>query len=291
MQFPAGLDIDIVSTYGQLANDGAQFLAVAALLYAIGRLIVVPAVRWALSRTATNKTVASALTSAVHLLSVVFAVVIGASVAGFRGALAGSTLLAAGITLAVGLAAQDVLGNFVAGAFIVTDPDLNVGDVIAWNGMQGTVVDIDLRVTRIRTPDNERIIVPNTALATSAVTNQTSTGPIGISYQFGVSYEDDIETVQAIIENAARDLDHVSEKPAPTAKVSDLASTAIILTGRIWIPNERRNRLASVRAAFIQQVQADCHAEGIDLSDTSQHELSGDIGVHDSARPTRERTE
>ncbi|WP_336329910.1 MULTISPECIES: mechanosensitive ion channel family protein [unclassified Haloarcula] len=291
MQFPVGLDTDIVSAYGQLATDGAQFLAVAALLYAIGRLVVVPAVRWLLSRTETNKTVASALTSAVHLISVILAVVIGASVAGFRGALAGSTLLAAGITLAVGLAAQDVLGNFVAGAFIVTDPDLNVGDTIAWNGMQGTVVDIDLRVTRIRTLDNERIIVPNTALATSAVTNQTSTGPIGISYQFGIGYDDDIETAQAIIENAARDLDHVSEKPAPTARVSDLASTAVILTGRIWIPNERRNRLASVRAAFIQQVQTDCRAEGIDLSDTSQHELSGDIGVHDSVGPAHERTE
>jgi len=251
----------------------------------------VPAARWALSRTATDKTVASALTSTVHLISVILAVVIGASVAGFRGALAGSTLLAAGITLAVGLAAQDVLGNFVAGAFIVTDPDLNVGDNIAWNGMQGTVVDIDLRVTRIRTLDNERIIVPNTALATSAVTNQTSTGPIGISYQFGIGYDEDIETVQAIIENAARDLDHVSEKPAPTARVSDLASTAVILTGRIWIPNERRNRLASVRAAFIQQVQEDCHAEGIDLSDTTQHELSGDIGVHDSVEPAGDRTE
>ena len=149
MQFPASLDVDIISMYGQLAADGAQFLAAAALLYAVGRLVVVPAVRWALSRTATNKTVASVLTSAVHLPSVVFAVVIGASVAGFRGALVESTLLAAGITLTVGLAAQDVLEKFVAGAFIVTDPDLNVGDVIAWNGMQGTVVDIDLRVTRI----------------------------------------------------------------------------------------------------------------------------------------------
>jgi len=290
MQFPGGLDVDIVSTYGQLATDGAQFLAVAALLYAIGRLIAVPAARLALSRTATDKTVASALTSAVHLLSVILAVVIGASVAGFRGALAGSTLLAAGITLAVGLAAQDVLGNFVAGAFIVTDPDLNVGDTIAWNGMQGTVVDIDLRVTRIQTPDNERIIVPNTTLATSAVTNQTSTGPVGISYQFGVGYEDDIETVQAIIENAARDLDHVLENPAPTVRVSDLSSTSVVLTGRVWIPNARRNRMRAVRSQFIQRVHEACRAEGIELSDTSQHELSGDIGVHDGVEAADEST-
>jgi small-conductance mechanosensitive channel len=264
MQFPAGLDIDIVSTYGQLATDGAQFLAVAALLYALGRLIAVPTARWTLSRTAIDKTLASALTSTVNLLSFILAVVIGASAAGFRGALAGSTLLAAGITLAVGLAAQDVLGNFVAGAFIVTDPDLNVGDTISWDGMQGTVVDIDLRVTRIRTPDNERIIVPNTALATSAVTNQTSTGPIGISYQFGVGYDDDVEAVQAIVENAARDFDHVLDKPEPTARASDLSSTSVVLTGRVWIPNARRNRMAVVRSAFVQRVHEACRAEGID---------------------------
>ncbi|WP_276250112.1 mechanosensitive ion channel family protein [Haloarcula rara] len=98
-------------------------------------------------------------------------------------------LVAAGLTVAVGLAAQDVLGNFVSGAFIVTDPDLNVGDTIEWDGKRGVIVDIDLRVTRVRTPNNERIVVPNTELATGTVTNRTSTGPIGVSYEFGIPYE------------------------------------------------------------------------------------------------------
>ncbi len=86
-----GLDIDIVSTYGQLATVGALFLAAAALHYAVGRPSSSGGPVGAVAD-GDDQTVASALTSAVHLLSVVFAVVIGASVAGFRGALAGSTL-------------------------------------------------------------------------------------------------------------------------------------------------------------------------------------------------------
>ncbi|GGN93391.1 mechanosensitive ion channel family protein [Haloarcula pellucida] len=285
MQFSGTFPGDITETYVQLANDGAEFLAVAVLLYTIGRLVVVPGVRWGLERSQFNRTVVSALVSATHLLVVVVTVVVAASLAGFRGSLAGSTLIAAGITVAVGLAAQDVLGNFVSGAFIVTDPDLNVGDTIEWDGKQGTVVDIDLRVTRVRTPDNERILVPNTTLATTAVTNHTSTDPVGVSYEFGVDYDADLDEVEAIIRNVARDLDHVREKPAPSVAVSELTSSSVLLIGRVWLPVERKNRALSVKSAFVRGVHEACRAEGIDLSETPHTELSGEVTVHDSGAP------
>ncbi|WP_324663747.1 mechanosensitive ion channel family protein [Haloarcula sediminis] len=281
MQFPGASGVDIVSVYAQLAEDGATFLAVVALLYAVGRLLVVPGVRWGLERSALNRTVQSALVSGVHLLVVVSSVIVGASTAGFRGSLAGTTLVAAGITVAVGLAAQDVLGNFVSGAFIVSDPDLNVGDTIEWEGKRGTVVDIDLRVTRVRTLDNERIIVPNSELATTAVTNQTVTDPVGISYQFGVDYETELDEVQGIIRNVARDLDHVAERPRPTVAVDELTASSVLVVARIWLPIERKNRVPAVRAAFIRNVHEACRAAGIDLSEDSGTELSGEVTVHE----------
>lgn len=283
MQFPGAPGIDIVSVYAQLAEDGATFLAVVALLYAVGRLVVVPGVRLGTERTQVNRTVQSALVSSVHLLVVVVSVAVGASTAGFRGSLAGTTLIAAGITVAVGLAAQDVLGNFVSGAFIVSDPDFNVGDTVEWNGKRGTVVDIDLRVTRIRTLDNDRIIVPNTELATTAVTNETVTDPVGISYTFGVDYGADLDKVQGIIRNVARDLDHVAERPRPTVAVDELTASSVLLVARIWLPVERKNRVPAVRAAFIRNVLEACKAAGIDLSEDSGTELSGEVTVHEPA--------
>ena len=279
MQIPGGPSIDIVSVYAQLAEDGATFLAVLVVLYGAGRLLVVPGVRLALDRSQFNRTAQSALVSGTHLLVVAVSVLVGASVAGFRGSLAGTTLLAAGITVAVGLAAQDVLGNFVSGAFIVGDPDLNVGDTIEWDGKTGTIVDIDLRVTRVRTLDNERIIVPNTELATSAVTNRTTTDPVGISYEFGVDYEADIDEVQEIIRNVARDLDHVSERPKPSVATTELTAASVILTARVWLPVERKNRVPLVRSTFIREVHEACKAEGIDLSESPHTELSGEVTV------------
>jgi small-conductance mechanosensitive channel len=281
MQIPGVPTEDIVSVYAQLATDGAQFLAVLALLYGLGRLLVVPAARWALTRSRFNRTVQSGLVSATHLLVVVVSILVGANTAGFRGGLAGSTLIAAGITVAVGLAAQDVLGNFVSGAFIVSDPDLNVGDSIEWDGNSGTIVDIDLRVTRVRTPNNDVIIVPNTTLATTAVTNETSTDPIGVSYEFGVGYGADIDEVTAVIRGVARDLDHVAEKPEPTVAVSELTANSVILNARIWLPIERKNRALSVRSAFIRGVHEACREEGIDLSESVSADLSGELSVGD----------
>ena len=284
MQFPGAAGVD-TAAYAQLAEDGAAFLVVAAALYIVGRLLLVPAVRWGLARSGIDRTLESALGSVSHLVVVAVAVIGAAQAAGFRGALAGSTLIAAGITVAVGLAAQDVLSNFVSGAFIVTDPDLNVGDTIEWDGRRGVIVDIDLRVTRVRTPNNERIVVPNTELATGTVTNRTSTGPIGISYQFGIHYDTDVSALERIVRDVARELDHVVEKPEPIVGVSELGSTAVIVVGRVWIPNERRNRLPAVRSAFVQRVHEECRAAGIELSETTQHDLSGELAVHEPDAP------
>jgi small-conductance mechanosensitive channel len=277
MQLPfSGAD---ATAYAQLVEDGATFLLVAAVVYLVGRLVVVPTVRWGLARSGIDRTIESALGSVTHLLVVAVTVVAAASAAGFRGALAGSTLIAAGITVAVGLAAQDVLGNFVSGAFIVTDPDLNVGDTIEWDGKRGVIVDIDLRVTRVRTPDNERIVVPNSELATGTVTNRTSTGPIGVSYEFGIPYDTDVSALETIVRDVADELDHVVEKPEPIVGVSELGSTAVIVVGRVWLPNERRNRLPAVRSEFVRRVHEECLAAGIDLTETSQHAVTGELAV------------
>ncbi|WP_276272743.1 mechanosensitive ion channel family protein [Haloarcula litorea] len=283
MQSPQPLADSIPQAYVQLAEDGAQFLVAAAVVYAVGRLLVVPAVRWALGRAEVNPTLLSAVSSASHLGVVVFALAVGAGISGFTGALAGSTLVAAGLTVAVGLAAQDVLGNFVAGAFIVTDSDLNVGDTIVWDDRTGTIVDIDLRVTRVRTANNDRIVVPNTDLATSAVVNQTATDPVGIEHQFAVDPGADLDEVAGLVRNVARDLDHVAAKPRPSVEVTDLTAGSVVLTARIWLPIERKNRQPTVRSAFVRGVHDACLAEGIDLTAAPETELSGEVTIREPA--------
>jgi len=115
------------------------------------------------------------------------------------------------------------------------------------------------------TDERTDIIVPNAELVTPAVTNRTATDPVGISYEFGV----DRDEVQSIIHDVARDPDHVAERPGPTVAVEALTASSIVLVGHIRLPVERKNRVPTVRAAFVRTVHEACTAAGTDLSEDS----------------------
>ena len=85
-------------------------------------------------------------------------------------------------------AAQDVLSNFVAGICILQDWNFNIDDWIEWDDRAGFIEDIGFRVTRVRTFDTETVTVPNTELATAAVTNRMSNETLRISTTFGIGY-------------------------------------------------------------------------------------------------------
>ncbi|WP_372479482.1 mechanosensitive ion channel family protein [Halomicrobium sp. HM KBTZ05] len=271
----------LLDRYLEITLQAGEFLAVAATVYFLGRLVLLSGGDWLLARARVDPTFESALRSILHLLVGAVAVLVGAGVAGYRGELAGSTVLVAGITLAIGLAAQDVLSNFVAGAFIVQDPDLNVGDTIRWNDTEGLVRDIDLRVTRVQTPANATVLVPNSELATSAVTNLTSEDPQAIVHEFGIDYDEDVDRAGDEIVAAAEHVPRVRSVPSPSVEVVSLDDTAVVLTATIWLDRADRSQRATVQSQFLRAVHERFRAAGIDLTETTQHELSGAVRLAD----------
>lgn len=171
--------------------------------------MVEPTVRWVFNRQDFEQTLERALEKILRVVIVVGAIAVGASMAGFTAFLGGSALIVAALTLAVGFAAQDVLSNFVAGVFIVQDRNFDIDDWIEWDGKAGFIEDIGFRVTRIRTFDNETITVPNTELATNAVTNRMGNDTLRISYSVGIGYGDDIDETTRILTDAAADHDAI----------------------------------------------------------------------------------
>jgi len=268
----------LVRTYADLLANVAEFLLIAVTLYVVGRLLIDTVGEWALDRWRFDRTMADGLTSFLRLAVVLLAVVIGASAADFRGALAGSALVAGGVTLAVGLGAQDVLSNFVAGAFLVQDPDVNVGDRIRWGEEEGIIDGIDLRVTRIRTLNNEVIIVPNSELSTTVMTNLTAHDPVGFSYDFAVQHGEMREAMDVIL-SVAEEQEELLETPAPSVRVTDLLESEVVVTVRAFFSQELRSQRARIRTGFFQQVIERCHEEGIELNQSSIQELTGGITV------------
>jgi len=278
MQFGPDFLVDVLATYSNLLQNIVEFTVIALGLYVVGRALVETIGRVALQRSKFDETMADGVLSFLRLAVVLLAVVVGASAADFRGAFAGSALIAAGVTLAVGLGAQDVLGNFVAGAFLVQDPDVNIGDRIRWEDEEGIIIGIDLRVTRVRTLDNEIIVVPNSELSTTVVRNLTSHDPVGFSYEFAVQHDELDEAIETI-RTVADEYDELVETPAPTVRVTELLESEVVVTARAFFPVELRSQRSRIRTTFLQLVVERCMEDGVELNQSSMQELSGEIGV------------
>ena len=287
MQFGPEFLTDLFATYATLLENVVEFVVIALGLYVVGRAVVETAGRWSLERSKFDETMADGVLSFLRLAVILLAVVVGASAADFRGAFAGSALIAGGVTLAVGLGAQDVLGNFVAGAFLVQDPDVNVGDRIRWEDEEGVVTGIDLRVTRVRTLDNEMIVVPNKELSTTVVRNLTAHEPVGFSYEFAIQH-DEVGTAIETIRTVAEEYEELIETPAPTVRVTGLLESEVVVTARAFFPVELRSQRYRIRTTFLRRVVERCNEAGVELSQSSLQEISGELSVdpvEDEDRP------
>ncbi|MFB6173708.1 MAG: mechanosensitive ion channel family protein [Halobacteriales archaeon] len=270
---------ELVAKYALLFGQVGEFALVAAVLYLPGRFLAEPAVRWLLARRDLAPTVERTVEKLVRAGTAVGAVAVGAWAAGFGAFLGGSALIVAALTLAAGFAAQDVLSNFVAGVFIVQDPNFNIDDWIEWDDRAGFIDDIGFRVTRVRTFNNETVTVPNTELATTPVTNRMSNETLRIAYPFGIGYADDIDEATRILLEAAADHERILDDPEPSVRVGDLGDAAILLQARFWIDDPDREEFSATRSEYIRTVTERCRSAGIDLSTTSRHALSGELAV------------
>jgi small-conductance mechanosensitive channel len=253
------------------------FVVAFALIYWIGKSFMSRAVERGLEHRGFDKTIIDLAVSTTVVVVAVVAVALAATVAGFGVVLAAFATLSGALALAVGFAAQDLIANFVAGVFIIQDEPFTTGDWIEWSGNSGVVREVQLRVTKVDTFDNQLVTVPNSDLANAALINNQANDERRVSVGFGIGYEDDIEQARAaIIEEGSR-IEGVLEDPEPTAPVTELGDSAVVLQGRIWI-DPIEHSYGAVRARFLEAVKERFDAEGIDMPYPNT-ELSGGIEV------------
>jgi len=151
----------------------------------------------------------------------------------------GTALLAsAGVaSVVVGLAAQNTLGNIVAGVSLLMYRPFRVEDVVqvtAVSGLEtGTIESLTLGYTILKTFDNRRIVVPNSVMATQVTVNLTSRDPrVMLMLPLGVGYGSDLDRARAIVVDEARSHAHVQE--VVDCPVTQLGASAVTLTLRAW---------------------------------------------------------
>ncbi|WP_138004582.1 mechanosensitive ion channel family protein [Halalkalirubrum salinum] len=279
-----GISIDLqqfVPTILSAVTTTVIFLIVFLVVYRVGRSIMIRSVKNGLQRRNFDDTLIGFTVSMTVLVTAVFAVALAATVAGFGTVLAAFATLGGALTLAVGFAAQDLIANFVAGVFIVKDEPFTVGDWIEWDDNEGVVREIQMRVTKLDTFDNQLVTVPNSDLANAAIINNAANDRRRVSIDFQIGYDADINQARDVIIEEGTHIDGVLETPEPSAPVTELGDSAVILSGRLWIdPSESSYGVTT--AEFTERVKQRFDAEGIDIPYPNTA-LSGGVTVANTA--------
>lgn len=277
---PAQPAEEIAADYVPLVERAMWGVGTFLLVYLIGRLVVVRGVvRLVAARNSRNPTLVEAVERYAHLTVALLAIAAGLSAAGFGHLLTGSAIVVAAVTLAVGVAGQEVIGNVVSGLFLVVDPEFNVGDWIVWEDGEGVVETIRFRVTRVRTPDNEVVTVPNTTLTTTAVRRPYSRRRARVAVDLGLSYDDDVDAAIDTLRETARETDGVLQMPAPSVVVTDLGADSVDLRTTLWVADPSPGGVTDVRSAYARRAKARLQSEGFTVSPPAEHEVSGRLTV------------
>lgn len=176
-------------------------------------------------------------------------------------ALAGAVGL---IGLGISFALKDMIANFFSGILILTTRPFKVGDQISVGDEAGTVRDIKIRATDVKTYDGRKVIVPNSKLYNDVVVNNTAYDERRFDVVVGISYDEDIETAKEQALQALKDAEKVSDDHEPQVLVSELAGSSVELKLRGWTRPSRAS-LVAASSEVTQNVKEYYDDEGIDI--------------------------
>lgn len=257
----AGLEGAYVET---LAAAIAFFVAFVGVIF-FGRLILSPITNRMMNSRGLDAHAKKPLQKLVSFLVIFLAIAVAFGAAGLGSFLTAVATITAAATLAIGFALQDMIKNFAAGIFIFTDKPFRIGDWIEWDGNAGVVEDISLRVTRVKTFDNELLTVPNGDLMDGVIKNPVAKDKLRVKFVFGIGYDDDIPEATEIIIEEAEKHDGILDDPAPSVRLTELGDSSVGLQSRIWISDPSRADYVKTRGEYIEAVKQRFDEEDINI--------------------------
>ena len=137
--------------------------------------------------------------------------------------------------LAIGMALSGTLQNFAGGVLILILKPFRVGDYIEAQGYSGTVKEIQIFYTVLKTPDNKTVILPNSPLSTGSLINFSIEQQRRLDLKFGIGYSDDIDKAKKVIQDVIDSEASILKDPAPLIAVSELADSSVNFVVRVWV--------------------------------------------------------
>ncbi|MBE9070221.1 mechanosensitive ion channel family protein [Leptolyngbya cf. ectocarpi LEGE 11479] len=143
-------------------------------------------------------------------------------------------------SVAIGFAFQDIFKNFLAGILLLLQEPFSIGDQIIVSDYEGTVEDVALRATRIRTYQGEQVVIPNSVVFTSPVQVLTACPQRRTDLGVGVDYNTPLPKATSVLMKALKSVDEVKSNPSPEVDIVEFGDSSINLVARYWTHPEQK---------------------------------------------------
>ena len=247
------------------ATDGLNQWIEAGIAFGIA-FAIASAARWLIRRFGRRSDTVTSTVQVMARLVFFVIVAIGVYVAlKLIGLDLGPVLAGAGIAgIAIAFALQDIAENYISGILMGFRNPFDPGDQIVSGDHEGTVEELNLRYTTIRTYDGVRVLLPNAQVLKNPLTNLTVNGDRRTDFQIGVAYGTDLERARQVAIDAVTAAHGVNDEPAPQAWVEELAASWVNIRVRYW-HSPRIADVWEVRNAAIIAIYDETEQQGIEL--------------------------
>lgn len=226
----------IMANFSSIVVAFAIALLKAVLVWIVGRWIIKKTVKITAKIMERRKVAESVRTFVLSLIDIVLLVVLILMVISILGVDTSSFIaIFASAGLAVGMALSGTLQNFAGGVMILIFRPYRVGDYIEAQGHEGTVSEIQIFNTILKTPDNRVILIPNGPISTNVIKNYSVEETRRVDFTFSVEYGSDFEAVRKVILDVIAKDSRVIAAPEPFVEISALGTSAVELAVRVWV--------------------------------------------------------
>lgn len=139
------------------------------------------------------------------------------------------------MSFAIGLSLQGSLANFAGGVLILLSKPFQAGDFIEAQGNRGTVQEIKILYTVLKTPDNKKIVIPNGDLSNTDILNYSAHEQRRLDLVFGIGYDDDILKAKKVLKDIVENNELIHDTPKPVIEVTELAGSSVNFDVKVWI--------------------------------------------------------
>lgn len=169
----------------------------------------------------------------------------------------GDLVVGAGaVSLIVGLAARQTLASVLAGFVLLFSRPFEVGDWVVIDDHEGIVTDVTIFNTRLRTFDEEHVVIPNDQITDSAVTNRSKNKYLRVRVNVGVDYDADVKRAAEVAVAAMEGAENVIDRRSPEVVVEEFGDSAVVLELRFWIDHPTIHRKWDAQNAVIEAVKS-----------------------------------